>query len=147
MLLSPGYSSGQRGVTVSHVASPSQVRILVPALRPAEALAKEGRARIVQRQNGSMVRIKLEFDSLSGLLISLFTRKPIISYTKPMDPNTPASQPLECINCKQIQLANGDTVWVCENCGQQHQPGEAIVAPAAPAEAPSVSPAAPPIAP
>ena len=66
-----------------------------------------------------------------------------------MDPNT---QHLECVNCKQIQLANGDTVWVCENCGQEHQPGEAQTAPApvappvAPAQ-PAVPPATPPVAP
>ena len=62
-----------------------------------------------------------------------------------LDPNqTQPKQSLECVNCKQIQLANGDQVWVCENCGQQHQPGEAM--PASPAVATSEG-ATPPVAP
>ncbi|MDO8488129.1 MAG: hypothetical protein Q7S31_02320 [bacterium] len=46
---------------------------------------------------------------------------------------------MQCKSCSQVTLANGEQVWVCQNCGAEHQPGEGqVVADAAAAGAQAV---------
>lgn len=49
-----------------------------------------------------------------------------------MDDN---QQILQCKTCQRVSQADGSSVWVCKECGTEHQPNEAVVADAAAAQA------------
>ena len=53
------------------------------------------------------------------------------------------TQSLQCKVCQKVNMADGTQVWVCKECGAEHQPSEAMVADPA-AVTPPTAPAAPP---
>lgn len=66
-------------------------------------------------------------------------------------------QSLQCKVCQKVTLADGSQVWVCKECGEEHQAGEGaaidqsmqaeVTAAAAQVPTPPVQPAAPVAAP
>lgn len=44
-------------------------------------------------------------------------------------------QALQCKTCQKVSMADGSSVWVCKECGTEHQPGEAMVVDATAAQA------------
>ncbi len=46
------------------------------------------------------------------------------------------NQNMQCKNCGMVTMADGTQVWVCKECGTEHQPGEGqVVADASAAQA------------
>lgn len=61
-------------------------------------------------------------------------------------------QVLQCKACQRVSKADGSSVWVCGECGTEHQPNEAVVADAAAAQAAvndaaTAAPVTPPVTP
>jgi hypothetical protein len=58
-----------------------------------------------------------------------------------MDQPTNTQQPMECKVCQKVTMADGSSVWVCQECGEEHQP--VTVVPQATAVAQPVTPVQP----
>lgn len=61
-------------------------------------------------------------------------------------------QNLQCRVCQKVTMADGTQVWVCKECGTEHQPGQAqvvdeVAAQAAVDQAAASAPVTPPAAP
>ncbi len=39
-----------------------------------------------------------------------------------MDQPTNTQQPMECKVCQKVTMADGSSVWVCQECGEENKP-------------------------